>query len=646
MQWIDWIAVCVPLVLVTAIAAYTGRFLKSVADYMAGGRCAGRYMLCVARGEMGAGAAVFVAMFEIFSKAGVTYLWWNWISMLTFLLVAITGFVVYRFRETRALTLAQFFEMRYSRRFRIFAGGLGFVAGIMNFGIIPAIGARFFVYFLGLPQKLLLGGIEIPTYVVLMAVLLAITVYLTVSGGQITVMITDCASGLMDQWMFLVVIAAMLCMFSWSQISTSLLDCPPGQSLMNPFDSLRLQDFNLWYVLMSVFVAVYGTMAWQNASAYNSAARTPHESRMGNVLGRWREFSKLLTMTVLALGAVTFMKHQDFAAQSSGIQGILDQIGNPQIREQMRVPTALSILLPAGIKGILCAIVLTGIFGGDTTHLHSWGSMFVQDIILPLRKKPLSPQQHIRALRLAMLGVAVFAFLFGTFFSQTEYVAMWFRITMAIYIGGAGSVIIGGLYWKRGTTAGAWAAMLVGSGLSVGGIIVRQMVPGFPLNGMEISFYSTLLAIGIYVAVSLLTGRKSFNLDRMLHRGEYAVKTDQTDVAVTQSAKGFRWSKLIGIDEKFSRSDRWISGSVFLWSVFWVVVLIVGCIWNAIQPWSNHVWSVFWWWSAIMIPLAISVGTTVWFTIGVLKDLRRFFTALQKERVDDADDGTVVQLSE
>jgi SSS family solute:Na+ symporter len=275
MQWIDWIAVCVPLVLVTAIAAYTGRFLKSVADYMAGGRCAGRYMLCVARGEMGAGAAVFVAMFEIFSKAGVTYLWWNWISMLTFLLVAITGFVVYRFRETRALTLAQFFEMRYSRRFRIFAGGLGFVAGIMNFGIIPAIGARFFVYFLGLPQKLLLGGIAIPTYVVLMAVLLAITVYLTVSGGQITVMITDCASGLMDQWMFLVVIAAMLCMFSWSQISTSLLDCPPGQSLMNPFDSLRLQDFNLWYVLMSVFVAVYGTMAWQNASAYNSAARTP-----------------------------------------------------------------------------------------------------------------------------------------------------------------------------------------------------------------------------------------------------------------------------------------------------------------------------------------------------------------------------------
>ena len=641
MALLDWIAVGVSLALVLAIAACTGRYLKSVADYMAGGRCAGRYMLCVARGEMGSGAVVFVAMFEIFSKAGVTFLWWNWISMLALLLVAITGFVVYRYRETRALTLAQFFEMRYSRTFRIFSGILGFLAGIMNFGIIPAVGSRFFVYFLGLPPSIYIGGLEIPTFVLLMAVLLAITVYLTLSGGQISVMITDCASGLMDQWLFLVVIIGLLCMFSWSQISSTLLAAPPGQSMLNPFDSLQIKDFNLWFVLMGIFVTVYGTMAWQNSSAYNSAARTPHESRMGNVLGRWREFSKLLTMTLLALCAVTFMRHPDFSGESAGIQGILDQISNPQIREQMRVPTALSVLLPAGIKGLLCAIILTGIFGGDTTHLHSWGSMFVQDIVLPLRKKPLSPQQHIRCLRFAMFGVAVFAFLFGTFFSQTEYVAMWFRVTMAIYVGGAGSVIVGGLYWKKGTTAGAWAAMLTGSLLSVGGIVIRQIIPGFPLNGMQISFFATLLAIAVYIVVSLLTRKEDFNLDRMLHRGKYAVQEDQVPEVSAPARKRLLWSRLIGINEKFSRADRWISGSVFWWSVFWVLVLIVGSIWNLVRPWSNAVWSEFWWWAAVMIPLGISIVTTVWFTIGVMRDLRRFFNEIQTERVDVHDNGTV-----
>lgn len=639
MSVMDWVALCVPLVLVLVIAKVTGRYLKSVADYMAGGRCAGRYMLCVARGEMATGAVMFVMFFEIFSQAGFTYLWWSWLQMPAFLLMAITGFVVYRYRETRALTIAQFFEMRYSRNFRIFSGFLGFFAGIMNYGIIPAVGSRFFIYFLGIPPELNFFGHALPTYIPLMALLMCITLYLTVSGGQISVMVTDCASGLLDQWIFLVIVIALIGIFSWAEVSQVMLERPAGQSMMNPLDSLSIKDFNIWFVLIGILLNMYGTMAWQNASAYNSAARTPHESRMGNVLGRWREYSRYLTITVLAMCAVTFLNHSHYAALAAPVHQLISGISNPQIQKQMLVPSALGVLLPAGIKGLLGAIVITGLFGGWTTHIHSWGSMFVQDILLPLRKKPLSPEQHIRWLRFGMIGVGIFAFLFGSLFTQTEYISMWFRITTAIYVGGAGSVIIGGLYWKKGTTPAAWASVLTGSALSVGGIVIRQIFRDFPLNGIQISFVATLIAIVVYILVSLLTCKKDFNMDKLLHRGEYAIEEDQVETRKKKNT--FDWAKLIGITDKFSTIDRGITIGVFGWSMFWVVVMIIGTLWNMMAPWSSQVWSSFWWWSAIMLPLGMSVVTTLWFTFGVMKDLRRFFAALQGERVDVHDDGSV-----
>src|SRR3954464_7982350 len=117
MSTLDWILVIVPMTCVLAVAGYTKRFVKSVADFLAGGRCAGRYLIANAYGESAAGVANTMSKFEMIMISGVTLTYWNSLSAAVLLLVAVSGFVVYRYRETRALTLAQFLEMRYSRRF-------------------------------------------------------------------------------------------------------------------------------------------------------------------------------------------------------------------------------------------------------------------------------------------------------------------------------------------------------------------------------------------------------------------------------------------------------------------------------------------------------------------------------------------------
>jgi hypothetical protein len=91
----------------------------------------GRYLICNARRETGQNAANSISKFQVLLSSGFCLAFWEKISVPIMLLIAISGFVIYRYRETRALTLAQFFEMRYSRSFRLFMGVLAAVAGLL-----------------------------------------------------------------------------------------------------------------------------------------------------------------------------------------------------------------------------------------------------------------------------------------------------------------------------------------------------------------------------------------------------------------------------------------------------------------------------------------------------------------------------------
>src|SRR5688500_20186363 len=108
MHWIDWSFVAVPIGLVLALAVYTRRFVRSVADFLAAGRCAGRYLLANARGEADSGLANTMAKFEVVLVSGFVLNFWEKISVPALLLIGITWFVLYRFRQTRDVTLAQF----------------------------------------------------------------------------------------------------------------------------------------------------------------------------------------------------------------------------------------------------------------------------------------------------------------------------------------------------------------------------------------------------------------------------------------------------------------------------------------------------------------------------------------------------------
>ncbi len=653
MHTIDWLIMILPLLICGSIAIYSRRYVRSVADFMAGGRGAGRFLICAAKSEQGSGAVVFVAVFQVFIVSGFTLRWWGLLTAPVGMLLAISGWVIYRYRQTRAMTLGQFFEMRYSRKFRLFAGALGFFAGLVNFGIIPATGARFMVAFLDLQQEQNILGLQVPTYLLLMALFLTICVIMTTTAGQVSVLLTDCAEGMFSQLFYtLIAIILLVGVFNWPETKAVLLHTAPGKSLVNPFDSSGLRDFNIWYVMIGIYGMFYNSISWQNSHAFNSSAATPHEARMGSLLSHWRTFAAGVMIVLLSVCALTFMN-----THPAAIDAKLSLIPDVAIRDQMRSPLALTMMLPVGVKGMLLSICLMGIIAGDGIHLHSWGSILIQDCIMPLRKDPLTPQQHIRLLRLSILGVAVFAFLFGWLFPQTKFVQFWFTITGAIFISGAGIVIIGGLYWSRGTATAAWTSLTsgaIGAMVGLGTLLYYERVLQrdlnvsifghvFRLNIPWISFLDTIFATSLYVLISKLTCRQPHNMDRLLHRGQYSVAGDV--IAVPAGPKR-SWLKRIftfGVTDEFSRSDRWIAIGITSWSLFWFSVFLLVCFASIFHHFSNETWADYWLWTGIYLPLVIGVGTTIWFTIGCWKDMKSFFRRLREEKVDFHDDGSVVK---
>ena len=82
MMWLDWLIVALPLVAVVVIGFIAEHYVRSVSDFLAAGRRAGRYLLTVSEGTAGMGLISVVAMFEQKYKAGDGLDFWSGLTAL------------------------------------------------------------------------------------------------------------------------------------------------------------------------------------------------------------------------------------------------------------------------------------------------------------------------------------------------------------------------------------------------------------------------------------------------------------------------------------------------------------------------------------------------------------------------------------
>ena len=313
------------------------------------------------------------------------------------------------------------------------------------------------------------------------------------------------------------------------------------------------------------------------------------------------------------------------------------------------MPAVVSRIFPVGMLGLFCLLMVMLLISTDDSRIFNASSTLMQDVILPLFKGHMPQDLHLLLLRLTSVGVAVFFLIVSIFFAQLDYINMFTTIMCAVWLGGAGPIMVFGLYSRFGNLTGAWCAIVFGSGTSLLGLIFQRnwakniypileqnglveplnsfletisspfnpwiawsMDPvKFPINSFEIYFISMILSVGGYIIGSYIT-YKPFNLDKLLHRGIYA---DPDDVEPP--------------------AEPWI-----VYQIGIVFIMIV--IWNAISPWPHEWWTVKFYITSLVIPAIVGIISTVWFLIGGIHDARRLFIDLEKRVEDPNDNGQIL----
>lgn len=537
MTVIDWLIVIIPVAFILYMGYFSRRYIRDVVDFLSAGRLCGRYLICVADMVNALSILGLVAYAEIHYRTGFSLLFWDMLIIPATIFMGLSGYCFYRFRETKAMSLGQFLEMRYNRSFRIFAAALRSISEILTNIIVPAIGARFFIYFLGLPNSVNIFGVEFDTFKLMILLILIIAISIICMGGQLALVITDSIQGMFCYPLLVVFVIFVLCKFSWSQeVVPVMQDRVAGESFLNPTDIKNMRDFNLFYTFVVLFRMVITRAVWIGGSA--SAAKTAHEQKMANLLGQWRGILSAIFYALVAVTIIVVLNHQKYAPEAKIIRDDItrnvacDVVKDPVMRDkiiaaataipeqrhqigvdkplsdaenldtpylnaarevlphdesgnaiykqfrtlfkQMMMAMTMRKMLPPVMMGLFCLLLILAMISTDDSRIYSSAQTISQDVVLPLIKKDITPKQHMWMIRVVSILVGV-AFFFGSsYMSQLDYIVLYTSIMISIWGSGAGPVMVFGLYSRFGTSAGAFASVISGMILGGGGMLVKR----------------------------------------------------------------------------------------------------------------------------------------------------------------------------
>lgn len=492
---LDWGIVVVYLIGVGLIGVLANRYIHNVSSYMVAGRGTNTSLNIATYIGTGLGlVTIMYASIDGFQR-GFSYLMLAILGFAVGLFLGGTGFVIRRLRELKLVTVTEYFDRRFDRRTRVTAGAICALAGILNMGLFPKMGATFITYSTGLAAVL-----DDPTVTVniVTSILIVMVLVYTVMGGMVSVIVTDYL-----QFVILSIglgIGLLYVLFrpdlGWTNIISTLSEYK-GEAAFNP---VHADSYGWLYMVWMGFVFLAAALAWAPEATRALTAKDPETTKRTFLLSAPGQWVRLAIPAFLAMAAFT-MFSQDAALAAYFFP---DGAAAKAAHADQAMPLLVGKLIPAGVLGILVAGLMAAFMSTHDSYFLCWASVIVRDVVNPLRRIPLTDRQQIRLTRIIIVFIGVFLLGWGVWYPLPDSVWTYMAVTGNIYLSGAATILVGGMYWKRASCTGAFAA-LVGGLFSIFGVFLDPIKVRFPwLTEEMLGVGNYVFCILIFIVFSLL----------------------------------------------------------------------------------------------------------------------------------------------
>ncbi len=441
---LDWLIIVLYLAGCMVAGLWMRRYVRGVEDFAVAGRemDVNLGIASLAATELGLVTIMYTA--QLGFEKGLAGASVGVIMALAFWIVGRTGFIIGPLRTAGVMTIPELFEKRFSVRVRWLAGLFVVLGGLLNMGIFLRLGGEFLVWATGMPPSWLEW---------VMTILLGLVLLYTALGGMLSVLVTDYLQFLVMGLGIVITSVLVLVNVGGLDLIDSLQAAWQGQAGMklnaHPFNPFHESSLGWGYLLWMVLSQLAAATTWQTVISRVLAAK---DAATAKAMYRRTSFYFVGRFLLPGLwGAAAFV----FFAQQGGLpEGTSSLTAMPQY---------LGTLLPVGIIGIVIAAMLAAEMSTDSGYMLTWATVIYNDLISPCLKRPLSPSGRLLLTRMLVLGIGIFLLFYGLWYEMPGNAWDYLAVTGNIYLASVFTLLVAGLYWKRATARGAYAALILGA---------------------------------------------------------------------------------------------------------------------------------------------------------------------------------------